>query len=51
MIVMKIKKKSLQIFKETKPRYNPYQTGYGYQKIKKYDKKEEIKKYKKGKYE
>lgn len=51
MIVMKIKKDKQQIFKEEKPRYNPFQTGYGFQKVKKYDRKEEIDKYKKGKYE
>ena len=51
MIVMKIKKDKQQIFKEEKPRYNPFQTGHGFQKVKKYDRKEEIDKYKKGKYE
>lgn len=51
MIVMKIKKTKQQIFNETKPRYNPFQTGHGFQKVKKYDRKIEIDKYKKGKYE
>ena len=48
---MKITKTKLQVFKEMKERFNSYQTGHGYQKVKKYDKKEEIIKYKKGKYE
>lgn len=48
LIITKDKK---QIFNETKERFNPYQTGHGYQKIKKYDKKQEINDYKKGKYE
>ncbi len=48
LIITKDKK---QIFNETKERFNPYQTGHGLEKVKKYDRKDEIKDYKRGKYE